>query len=72
MSLASYRQALLLIEAGLDYETALMSTLMLAREDDGAALAGFYPMTATEIADRLEVPGGRLATDPQETDEGVT
>lgn len=67
MSLASYRHALLLIESGVDYEVLLMATMMSALEDDGAALAGFYPLTAEEITRRLEAPGGRLSDDPQET-----
>lgn len=68
MSLDSYRRALLMIEGGLDYETALMATMMLAREDDGAALAGFYPLTADELSQRIEATGGRLAGDPPEDD----
>lgn len=68
MSLASYRAALVLIETGVDYETLLMATMMAALEDDGAALAGFYPLTADEISERLAAPGGRLPGDPQETD----
>lgn len=70
MSLGSFRTALMLIESEIEYEALLMATMMAAREDDGAALAGFYPLTAEEITARAAAPGGRLPDDPQETSTG--
>lgn len=72
MSLASYRTALQLVEIGADRETVVMLCLMLCDEEDGAALAGVFPLTAEEVAARQATPDGRLADDPPDPEAGVT